>query len=255
MQLFKKLNDGRAVTRARQAESGMRSGILLTENKKDSGETDKLSAVPPAGAAAFDTPSSRGATETVEVSASAAALTAEPSTENGLMARSGAPTMEKTKPAPQTETSQLQNTFSTATVQPPLQGRNMMAMAKLESPASQKPTQPVTWAITTGVLQRSLDGGQSWQKALRADHPLLCYASHDEDVWSGGQAGTLFHSADSGTTWAQVQPSIKGQQLSSDITHIDATQIDEGGPAKIVVSTSNNEIWSSADGGKTWDKK
>jgi photosystem II stability/assembly factor-like uncharacterized protein len=122
--------------------------------------------------------------------------------------------------------------------------------AKLAFPASQTLARNVTWTIADGVLQRSLDSGQTWQNALRADHPLLCYASRGEDVWAGGQAGTLFHSADSGITWTQVQPSIKTQQLSSDVTHIDVR-----GPAEIVVSTSNNEIWSSADGGKTWEKK
>jgi photosystem II stability/assembly factor-like uncharacterized protein len=105
---------------------------------------------------------------------------------------------------------------------------------------------------------------------LRADRPLLCYASHDEDVWAGGQAGTLFHSADGGVTWVQVQPSIKAQQLSSDVTHIDVPGNVRGnvrgdvrgnvhrgvrGPAEIVLSTSTGEIWSSADGGKTWEKK
>jgi photosystem II stability/assembly factor-like uncharacterized protein len=56
----------------------------------------------------------------------------------------------------------------------------------------------------------------------------------------------------------QVQPSIKGQPLSSDVTHIDLrgdVRGDVRGPAEIVVSTSNHEIWSSADGGKTWEKK
>jgi photosystem II stability/assembly factor-like uncharacterized protein len=128
-----------------------------------------------------------------------------------------------------------------------------MSASKLALPASQTSARNVTWTITAGVLQRSLDSGQNWQNALRADHPLLCYASHDEDVWTGGQAGTLFHSADSGITWAQVRPSIKTQQLISDITHIDVRDVP--GPAEIVVSTSNNEIWSSADGGKTWEKK
>ena len=83
---------------------------------------------------------------------------------------------------------------------------------------------------------------------------MLCYASHDQDVWTGGQAGTLFHSADSGVTWVQVRPSIKTQQLGSDVTRIDVRG-DVRGPAQIVVSTGNNEIWSSADGGKTWEKK
>ena len=133
-----------------------------------------------------------------------------------------------------------------------------MSAAKPAAPVSPTFARNVTWTIAEGVLQRSLDSGQSWQNALRADHPLLCYASHDDDVWTGGQAGTLFHSANRGVTWVQVQPSIKAQALSSDVTHIDLRGDERGevrGPAEIVVSTSNNEIWSSSDGGTTWEKK
>ena len=77
-----------------------------------------------------------------------------------------------------------------------------------------------------------------------------------------GLAGTLFHSPDGGVTWVHVQPSIKAQPLSSDVTHIDMragvrdnVRGDVRSPAEIVLSTSNNEIWSSADGGRTWEKK
>ncbi len=126
-----------------------------------------------------------------------------------------------------------------------------MSTATFSSLASPSLTQHnSTWTIAAGVLQHSLDSGQSWQNALHADHPLLCYASHGDEVWTGGQAGTLFHSTNNGVTWVQVQPSIKGQQLTADIT-----QIDLSGAMQIVVSTSNNEVWSSADGGKTWQKK
>ena len=134
-----------------------------------------------------------------------------------------------------------------------------MSAAKMASPASQYLAPHVTWAIKAGVLQRSSDSGQSWQDALHADHPLLCYASHDEDIWTGGQAGTLFHSANSGVTWVQVQPSIKARQLGSDITRIELRSNDVRGdmrlPGEIILSTSSKEVWSTADGGKTWDKK
>jgi len=102
------------------------------------------------------------------------------------------------------------------------QGGNAMPTAKRAAPASPTLARNITWTIAAGALQRSLDSGQSWQNAFaqRIVH-LLCHASHENDVWTGGQAGTLFHSADSGVTWVQVQPSIKGQQLSSDITHIE----------------------------------
>jgi photosystem II stability/assembly factor-like uncharacterized protein len=122
----------------------------------------------------------------------------------------------------------------------------------------------VVWTITEGVLQRSLDSGQSWQDALRPKNPLLCYAPYGKDVWAGGQAGTLFHSVDGGLTWTQVQPSQKGQQLTSDVIRIELQGSNLQGdnqpgntarPTQIVLSTSNNDIWSSIDGGTTWNKK
>jgi len=240
--------------------------MLLADNKKDSRQADKLSAAPAAGVRAldYDARTSQGTTETVEVAGAATAVTTEPSAENGLMARNDAPAIEKAKPALQEMEGNEEQKAQAAAVPGPAraQARNVMSAAKLASPASPTPAHNVTWAITGGVLKRSLDSGQSWQDALHADHPLLCYASHDEDVWTGGQAGILFHSANSGVTWVQVQPSIKARPLSSDITQIEVrNEVRDGlrgyarGPAEILLSTSNNEIWSSADGGKTWAKK
>jgi Putative zinc-finger len=267
LRLSKKLNAGEAVTPPHQAQRGM----LLAENKKSSGQTDKRSAAPSAGAVAFDAPTSRQATETIEVSGAAAAVEVAPSADDSLMARNETPAIEKAKPAlpepalpgKEMKVNGQQNTQ--AAVVPGLarpQARAMMSAAKLASPVSQSLAHRVTWVITGGVLQRSPDSGQSWQDALRADHPLLCYASHGENIWAGGLAGTLFHSADGGVTWVQVQPSSKGQKLSSDVTHIEVRADVRGdvrggvrGPAEIVLSTSNSEIWSSADGGRAWEKK
>src|ERR1035441_1879869 len=267
MRPFTKLNAGEAVTPSHQAERGM----LLAENKNKPAQADKRSAVPSAGAVALDAPTSRRATEAVEVSGAAAAVEVAPSADDTLMARNETPAIEKAKPAlqepalPEKETKVNGQQNTQAAVVSGLarpQARAMMSAAKLASPVSQSLAHRVTWVITGGVLQRSPDSGQSWQDALRADRPLLCYASHDEDVWAGGQAGTLFHAADGGVTWVQVQPSIKAQQLSSDVTHIDVPGNVRGdvhrgvrGPAEIVLSTSTGEIGSSPDGGKTWGKK
>ena len=268
--LSKKLKAGKVVTPSPQAESG----ILLADNKKDSVEANKPSATPSASAGAFhyDARSSRAASETVEVSGAAVAVTTEPPAGNALVARNNAPgndapAIEKAKPAlPEKEVAEEEQKTPAAVVPGParLQARNVMSAATLASTAKQSLAPHVTWAISAGVLQRSLDNGQNWQDALHADHPLLCYASHDEDLWTGGQAGILFHSANSGVTWVQVQPSIRARQLSSDITHIEVRNIglrndevrgDVRGRAEIILSTSSNEVWSSADGGKTWDKK
>jgi len=267
MRPFKKLNAGEAVTPPHQAQRGM----LLAENKDKSAQAGKWAAAPSAGALALDASTSRRATETVEVSGAAAAVEVAPSPDDTLMARNETPAIEKAKPAlqepalPEKEMKVNGQQNTQAAVVSGLakpQARAMMSSAKLASPVSQSLAHRVTWVITGGILQRSPDSGQSWQDALRADRPLLCYVSHDEDVWAGGLAGTLFHSADGGVTWVQVQPSIKAQQLSSDVTHIDVRGNVRGdvhggvrGPAEIVLSTSTGEIWSSADGGKTWEKK
>ena len=262
LRLSKKLKAGQVVTPSPRTESGM----LLADNKKDSRQADSLSAAPSAGRAA-------------------AARTTESSAENVLMARNeeppkDAPAIEKAKPASQEMEVNEEQKAEAAPVPGPVGAlaRNVTSAGKLPATANQSlaVAPQVTWTIAGGVLQRSLDSGQSWQDALHADHPLLCYASHNEDVWTGGQAGTLFHSANSGVTWVRVEPSIKARQLSSDITHIEvrntALRNDDlsgesygnvrveprgnaRGPAEILLSTSNNEIWSSVDGGKTWDKK
>ncbi len=251
LQLSKKLKAGQIVTPSHQAEPG----ILIADNKKDSAQADNLSAAPSARAFAYDASTSR-TTETVEASGAAPAEALAPSAEGNPMARNETPAIEKAKPALQGIEANEQQETETAVAPGSArsQARNVTFAAKLAFPASQALAHNVTWTITAGVLQRSLDSGRSWQNALRADRPLLCYASHDQDVWTGGQAGTLFHSADSGVTWVQVRPSIKTQQLGSDVTRIDVRG-DVRGPAQIVVSTGNNEIWSRADGGKTWEKK
>ena len=250
LRMSKKLKAGEVATPSLRAESG----ILLaetksTDNKQDLREADKLPAPSSAGAQAlnYNAPAIPSSSEVVEVTAESPTAQAEVSSE---AAQTGARAVEKAKPAPQTETSQLQNAYSTTVAEAPLQGRSVMSMAKLPAPSSPTRTRNVTWTIAAGVLQRSRDSGQSWQTALHADHPLLCYTPNDQDVWTGGQAGTLFHSADGGATWLQVQPAIKGQPLTSDITHIEVRA-----EAEVVLSTSNNEIWSSADNGKTWEKK
>jgi photosystem II stability/assembly factor-like uncharacterized protein len=198
--------------------------------------------------------------EAVEVSSEAVAVEATPSADDTLVARNDALPIEKAKPAPQesganavqmaeSQKAALQtNSAVVGAASPAVAGRNVTSLVALTPASRQAPA--VTWMITAGVLQRSLDGGQTWQNASHSDHPLLCYASYNADVWTGGQAGALFHSIDSGIIWEQVRPSIKAQALSSDITHIDLH-----GPTEIFVSTSNNEVWGSADAGKTWAKK
>ncbi|MGB9073779.1 MAG: YCF48-related protein [Terriglobales bacterium] len=202
-------------------------------------------------------PSSFGATpppvpsasETVEVTGAAAAV----NTEDALVARNEAtPAISKAKPAvPATDE---------AAAPPKSAGLEMKAVSggnagNLRSRAEavnlpQAATVAAQWTLSSGALQRSLDHGATWQTSLRADRPLLCFAARGSEIWAGGKAGALVHSADGGTTWTQVNPAADGRALSADVTHIEARSATE-----IVLSTNSGESWTTLDGGKSWVKK
>lgn len=212
-----------------------KSGKLLSKKEPPHGLKTGRASAPP----------STGQNETVETSGDIALVS--PSVTSGLMARNEMPAIERAKPAFPENTAPSAEANGPQTDQP----ASRPVAAQTSAPASLSLTQNVTWAITSGALQRSLDNGQTWQNALRADHLLLCYASHGQDVWAGGQSGTIFRSVDGGITWAQVKPSFKDQVLSSDISRIDILGAVDG-TESIAVSTSDHERWSSLDSGNTW---
>jgi hypothetical protein len=151
--------------------------------------------------------------------------------EEALIARTPASPIEKAKPALQSGETQAPSASSAGALK---------------------------WKISAGVLERSFDSGRSWQIGLRADHPLLCYASRGQDIWVGGQAGTLLHSNDDGLTWEAARPS-HDETLSSDVTGIDLRNTDAPDSSnvvtQIVVSTGTGEVWNSIDGGNTWNRQ
>lgn len=141
------------------------------------------------------------------------------------------------------------------------------------------------WAITSaGVLQRSLDQGNSWQdvnvkagpappagssfeatsstsvaKAKDAQNagkkpnaPIVfrAVAANGLEVWAGGSAGQLYHSLDAGYHWNKVVPSAAGAVLTGDVVTLDFVDAQHGR-----VSTSTSEVWITADDGVTWQKQ
>jgi Photosynthesis system II assembly factor YCF48 len=141
------------------------------------------------------------------------------------------------------------------------------------------------WSINaTGGLQRSLDQGRTWQdvevslapgmgsvtglrKAMKSSReraamakdkadmkqkPIVfrAVAANGPDVWAGGSDGNLYHSTDSGAHWLQILPTWRGIDLTGDIVNLQFADPQNG---RIV--TSSAEIWTTADGGQTWEKR
>lgn len=106
------------------------------------------------------------------------------------------------------------------------------------------------WSLSpTGALQRSFDEGKSWREVQiqGARSGFRAVFSSGIQVWVGGNAGTLYHSTDSGLTWARVTPASADRKLSGDITHIEFADTQNG-----KVSTDGGEVWATADGGRSW---
>jgi hypothetical protein len=186
------------------------------------------------------------AKETVVVNGAASAV----NTEDALVARNEqALTISKAKAA--------MPAMDEAAAPPKSAGMEMKkaSAANLRSRADavnllQDATVAAQWQVASGALQRSLDRGATWQTSLRPDRPLLCFAALGSEIWAGGKAGALFHSADGGANWTQVNPSADGRSLAADITRIETRSSTE-----IVLATSSGESWTTVDSGKSWVKK
>ena len=155
------------------------------------------------------------------------------------------------------------------------------------SPSGTLAPESARWSINaSGGLQRSLDQGRTWQdvelsvasgigggsvtgfrKAMKSSRertavakdkadlkqkPIVfrAVAANGPDVWAGGLGGNLYHSTDSGAHWLQILPSWRGIELTGDIINLQFADPQNG---RIV--TSSAEIWTTADGGQTWEKR
>jgi len=189
------------------------------------------------------------ANETVEVSTTSQ----EVSTLFGsdMVAQGQALSIERAKPAlDETAAGEAVKKDAAAGRGPSASRASGMFATQAALPSAPTLKQGTAWAISAGVLQRSLDGGLTWQTALKGEHSWLCYATRGQEVWAGGSAGALQHSDDGGASWKEIAVSTQGQSLASDVIQIDLQD-----PAGIALTTANHQTWSSADDGKTWTKK
>lgn len=113
------------------------------------------------------------------------------------------------------------------------------AMASLD-------TRPQTnWQVGNGNLYRTSETG-AWISGYSGSDIEFSFVSfHGSDVWAGGKHAVVVHSSDGGSTWERMHLGEGAAGTVSSITAI--------GP-DIRVATSENQTWSSQDGGKTWSQ-
>jgi hypothetical protein len=106
------------------------------------------------------------------------------------------------------------------------------------------------WSIdpSSGLLQKSDDGGQTWTVIpVSARTKFLALSVAGPDIWAGGEDGALFHSTDGGFEWKEVPVNDSGERLKQSIVAIETP----GSQVKVRTKSGN---WISADGGVSWRK-
>jgi photosystem II stability/assembly factor-like uncharacterized protein len=113
------------------------------------------------------------------------------------------------------------------------------------------PTAPL-WSISpSGKVQRSEDGGKTWEEVRIADGVTFrVITASGKDAWAGGSGGALFHSRDGGVIWKRVNLNSGGNSVTEAIVGIQVRD-----PQYFTVTTASGEQWVTEDGGQHWQRQ
>jgi hypothetical protein len=106
------------------------------------------------------------------------------------------------------------------------------------------PDPNVRWRLSGRTVERSVDGGATWQPpSTGAAADLIAGASPARDVvWIVGRAGTVLLSAD-GASW---------QRLAFPDVTADLVSVTASNARTATVTTSAGRTYTTTDGGRTW---
>jgi hypothetical protein len=125
-----------------------------------------------------------------------------------------------------------------------LAASDALSPGALSAPAfTSRASTPMLWKVVGGKLIKSA-GQSQWEEAYPgASFEFSFVTTRGNDVWAGGSHASIIHSRDGGLTWETVR---LGEAATGTIVSIMA------GTLNVQVKTSDNQLWSSTDAGKTW---
>lgn len=125
-------------------------------------------------------------------------------------------------------------------------------LALAVSPAAER---PCLLAGTSAGLQRSTDGGRTWQVALEANAVSIVFSSEfgkDGQVWVGTDSGGVLASLDGGISWTERRPPFPGVPTVALAAWPGPLGAETLIAATFEAGRRQVRIWRSADGGQSW---
>ena len=108
------------------------------------------------------------------------------------------------------------------------------------------PEDPTTLFVSSDMLWKSTDGGESWDISSWAVHDIAFDPYDSQIVYTAGTPGVR-KSLNSGRTWDQA-----GTGLESE--YVNEIAIDPFHPSKVIACTIANGVFLSNDGGQVWNQ-
>lgn len=190
---------------------------------------------------------------------------ASPSASNPF--RINAAAANKAKSAPPQESESVEVTAEAPALQTEnantAQNYRSNEVSKLPVKGRMLPSPPPTWRVQRDRVQRSLDGGATWNDVPIANKVAFnAVAAAGDQVWAAASGAVLYHSSDAGATWsvqwsyardATAQNASRYPAAPARIYKLDISDALNGGFwVKIGGGEPQEFLFTSNDGGKHW---
>lgn len=240
---------------ARSLQQQKKLGALPDGREVQPSASPSMPPLPPKAQVALGAPAA--AQSEAKASSNTALAESAPAVANGN-AIANAPARDKQSPAPQRAAGALVLPEVSSRIDANARNRQSAVDLKATEPATIQATAPfgsTVWRVGRGGrIERSADAGETWVPQISPSQEdwLAGVAVSDTVCWLAGRNGSIARTAD-GESWERVAP--PAQVAADGAKPPDWTGVTARDALSATITASDGRKFSTADGGKTWQRQ